>query len=203
MTPSLVSTLAISTMIPLATRADTEAAEAAAADHREARLVRESLGGDTEAFSALVRAHERRVFRLLGRFFRRPEEVEDAAQETFLIAWRKLSTYRAEAPFEHWITRIALRSAYDRLRRHGFPTEPLDETTDPAAPATDPTARLEVERLLARLSPTDRFLLTLLEGEGWSVAEIAEKLGWTAVNVKVRAHRARKRLRQILEEGQV
>ncbi len=197
MTLSFVSTLA---MTPLAARADTEAAEA---DHREARLVRESLGGDTEAFSTLVRTHERRVFRLLGRFFRRPEEIEDAAQETFLIAWRKLSTYRAEAPFEHWITRIALRTAYDRLRRHGFPTEPLDEATDPAAPAIDPTARLEVERLLARLSPTDRFLLTLLEGEGWSVAEIAEKLGWTAVNVKVRAHRARKRLRQILEEGPV
>jgi RNA polymerase sigma-70 factor (ECF subfamily) len=195
MAPSFVSTLA---MIPRAAGADTEAA---AADPRETRLVRESLGGDTEAFSALVRAHERRVFRLLGRFFRRPEEVEDAAQETFLTAWRKLSTYRAEAPFEHWITRIALRSAYDRLRRHGFPTEPLDEDLDPAAPATDPTARLEVERLLARLAPADRFLLTLLEGEGWSVAEIAEKLGWTAVNVKVRAHRARKRLRKILEEG--
>ena len=180
--------------------ATTVAADPSAAD-REARLVRESLGGDTEAFSALVRAHERRIFRLLGRFFRRPEEVEDAAQETFLTAWRRLSTYRAEAPFEHWITRIALRSAYDRLRRHGFPTEPLDEAREPAAPACDPTARLEVERLLARLSPADRFLLTLLEGEGWSVTEIAEKMGWTAVNVKVRAHRARKRLRKILEAG--
>ena len=74
-------------------------------------------------------------------------------------------------------------------------------SSTPAAPASDPTARLEVERLLARLAPADRFLLTLLEGEGWSVAEIAEKLGWTAVNVKVRAHRARKRLRKILEEG--
>ncbi|MEA2693790.1 MAG: polymerase sigma-70 factor, subfamily [Acidobacteriota bacterium] len=179
-----------------------EMAESAApAEDSEARLVRQSLAGDTDAFAALVRAHERRVFRLLGRFFRRPEEVEDAAQETFLRAWRKLSTYRAEAPFEHWITRIALRSAYDRLRRHGFPTEPLDEDLEAAAPAADPTARLEVERLLARLSPADRFVLTLLEGEGWSVAEIAEKLGWTAVNVKVRAHRARKRLRKVLEEG--
>jgi RNA polymerase sigma-70 factor (ECF subfamily) len=175
----------------------------AAPEDRETRLVRQSLSGDTEAFAALVRAHERRVFRLLGRFFRRPEEVEDAAQETFLRAWSKLSTYRAEAPFEHWLTRIALRTAYDRLRRHGVPTEPLpaEEEAEVAAPAVDPDARLEVERLLARLAPADRFLLTLLEGEGWSVAEIAEKLGWTAVNVKVRAHRARKRLRKILEEG--
>ena len=203
MATSFVSTVAMAGIAQIAQMAET------AAEDREARLVRESLGGDTEAFSALVRAHERRVFRLLGRFFRRPEEVEDVAQETFLTAWRKLSTYRAEAPFEHWITRIALRSAYDRLRRRGFPTEPLvigdigDLGIDPAAPASDPTARLEVERLLARLAPADRFLLTLLEGEGWSVAEIAAKLGWTTVNVKVRAHRARKRLLKVLEEGRV
>lgn len=191
MVRSLVS---IPSLLPMAE-------SAAPVEDREARLVRQSLAGDTDAFAALVRAHERRVFRLLGRFFSRREEVEDAAQETFLNAWRKLATYRAEAPFEHWITRIALRSAYDRLRRRGFPTEPLHPELDAAAPAADPTARLEVERLLARLSPADRFVLTLLEGEGWSVAEIAEKLGWTAVNVKVRAHRARKRLRKILEEG--
>jgi RNA polymerase sigma-70 factor (ECF subfamily) len=194
MARSFVSSLGILGNLPMAE-------SAAPTEDREASLVRQSLAGDTDAFAALVHAHERRVFRLLGRFFRRPEEVEDAAQETFLLAWRKLATYRAEAPFEHWITRIALRTAYDRLRRHGFPTEPLDEELDAAAPAADPTARLEVERLLARLSAADRFVLTLLEGEGWSVAEIAEKLGWTAVNVKVRAHRARKRLRKFLEEG--
>ena len=70
-----------------------------------------------------------------------------------------------------------------------------------AAPASDPNARLLVELLLARLSAADRFLLVLLEAEGWSVAEIAERLGWSQVNVKVRAHRARRRLRRVLEEG--
>ena len=75
----------------------------------------------------------------------------------------------------------------------------LEEVVE--APAVDPTARLEVERLLARLQPADRFLLVLLEAEGWSVAEIAERLGWSRVNVKVRAHRARQRLRRVLEEG--
>jgi len=55
--------------------------------------------------------------------------------------------------------------------------------------------------LLAGLQPADRFLLVLLEVEGWSVAEIAERLGWSRVNVKVRAHRARQRLRRVLQEG--
>jgi RNA polymerase sigma-70 factor, ECF subfamily len=166
----------------------------------EARLIRESLGGDSDAFAILVRRHQGQVFRLAGRFFQRPEEVEEVAQETFLRAWRKLGTFRGEAPFEHWLTRLCLRCAYDQLRRPRLATEALEEREAEAAGA-DPDARLEVGRLLARLSAADRFLLILLEGEGWSVAEIAERLGWSQVNVKVRAHRARNRLRRILEEG--
>jgi RNA polymerase sigma factor (sigma-70 family) len=180
------------------------------ADPAEMQLVRASVGGDEDAFAALVRRHQGRVFRLAGRFFRQPQDVEEVAQETFLRAWLKLGTYSARAPFEHWLTRLCLRCAYDRLRRPGSrlawqsPAEPgprydLEEAVE--APAADPNARLEVERLLARLPVADRFLLVLLEGEGWSVAEIAERLGWSRVNVKVRAHRARLRLRRVLEEG--
>ncbi|HEY2737090.1 MAG TPA: sigma-70 family RNA polymerase sigma factor [Thermoanaerobaculia bacterium] len=165
----------------------------------EAGLIRASLKGDQDAFAALVRKHQSRVFHLAGRFFRRPEEVEEVAQETFLRAWMKLGTYRADAPFEHWLTRLCLRCAYDRLRQRKGEPEALE--TDVESPAPDPDARMEVAKLLTHLSPEDRFVLLLLDGEGWSVAEIAERLGWTRVNVKVRAHRARKRLRRLLEEG--
>jgi RNA polymerase sigma-70 factor (ECF subfamily) len=216
------------------------------ADTAEAQLVRASLAGDEQAFAVLVRRYQARVFRLAGRFFRQPQDVEEVAQETFLRAWMKLGTYGARAPFEHWLTRLCLRCAFDRLRRPGdgrlrqapsaaapgrvaapLPGTAADATgttgrarvrrlglaaaAEPGrglsleevveAPAVDPTARLEVERLLARLQPADRFLLVLLEAEGWSVAEIAERLGWSRVNVKVRAHRARQRLRRVLEEG--
>lgn len=167
----------------------------------EARLVHAARAGDQDAFAALVRRYQERVFRLAGRFFRRREEVEEVAQETFLRAWTKLGTYRAEAPFEHWLTRLCLRCAYDRLRQGRNEPGPLGEAAELAAPAERPEARIEVERLLARLPAADRFVLVLLEGEGWSVAEIAERLGWSKVNVKVRAHRARRRLRRILEEG--
>ena len=168
----------------------------------EAQLVAASRKGDPDAFAELVRLHQRRVFRLVGRFFRRPEDVEDAAQDTFLTAWRKLSTYRAEAPFEHWLTRVCLNCCYGSLRRQ----KPGDEASvpldgEPAVEGADPTATLEVERLLRPLPTADRFILLLLHGEGWSVAEIARRLGWTSVNVKVRAHRARKKLRRLLEAG--
>lgn len=82
----------------------------------EARLIAASLGGDQAAFAALVRRHQSRVFLLAGRFFRHREDVEDVSQETFFTAWRKLRTYEARAPFEHWITRVCLRLCYSRLR---------------------------------------------------------------------------------------
>jgi len=168
----------------------------------ETDLVTASLNGDDQAFAGLIRLHERRVFRLAGRFFRQRADIEDVAQETFLTAWRKLSTYRAKAPFEHWLTRVCLNCCYERLRKKKHVEQSLDNQIDPEAPPVDPTAALEVQRLLESLPPADRFVLLMLDGEGWSVAEIAERLGWSRVNVKVRAHRARKKLRRLLEQGQ-
>lgn len=173
--------------------------EPIAASDAESRWISASLGGDEGAFAALVKRHERRVFRLAGRFFRRPEDIEEVAQETFLTAWRKLGSYRADAPFEHWLTRICLNTCYGRLRKEKEPALELDANLE--SPRRDPDARMEVRGLLRRLQPEDRFILLLLDGQGWSVAEIADRLGWSQVNVKVRAHRARKRLRKLLEEG--
>lgn len=169
-------------------------------DAAERELVAASREGDHGAFGELIRRHEHRVFRLAGRFFRGREDVEEVAQETFLAAWRRLGTYEARAPFEHWITRICLRSCYARLGAERRRREPLS-SVEPVAPVRDPNAAIDVERLLAQLSPADRFVLLLLEGEGWSVQEIAARIGWSTTNVKVRAFRARRRLRSLLEKG--
>ena len=167
----------------------------------EPRLIAACRKGDNDAFTELVRLHQRRVFRLAGRFFRRPEDVEEAAQETFLTAWKKLDTYKARAPFEHWLTRVCLNCCYELLRKRKNVEAPLEQEAEAVAPAPDPDAAMEVEGLLRLLGPADRFILLMLEGEGWSVAEIAERLGWSKANVKVRAHRARGKLRRLLEEG--
>jgi len=167
-------------------------------DAAEEALVAASRGGDEGAFGELIRRHQNRVFRLAGRFFREREDVEDVAQETFLAAWRRLGTYEARAPFEHWITRVCLRLCYAKLGADKKRTEPSTHV-EPAAPHRDPAAAIDIERLLARLTPSDRFVLMLLDGEGWSVKEIAGRIGWTVTNVKVRAFRARRRLRLLLE----
>ena len=169
------------------------------ADADVAGWVASSQQGDEEAFGRLVVLYQHRVFRLAGRFFRRREDVEEAAQESFLTAWNRLSTYRADAPFEHWLTRVCLNQCYQILRRKKPVTVELDEALDSETTAADPGAALELERLLATLEPTDRFVLLLLDGEGWSVAEIADRVGWSRANVKVRAFRARRKLRKLLE----
>jgi len=168
----------------------------------EAAWILAALGGDRSAFEQLVGRYQNRVFRLASRFFRRPEEVEDVAQETFLTIWRKLGTYKAQAPFEHWLTRVCLNCCYARFRKRR-PDESVSETFEKVEPEAagatpDPTARLEAERLLARLAPEDRFVLQLLHGEGWTVAEIGRNLGWSPSKVKVRAYRARQKLRGLL-----
>ncbi len=180
----------------------TEAALARPSADADDALVAAARGGDQDAFTELVRRHQRRVFQLASRLLRRREDVEDAAQETFLTAWAKLGSFRGDAPFEHWLTRVCLNTCYARLRR-GESGDLGEAELELAAPARDPDARLDAERLLARLPAADRFVLRLLDGEGWSVAEIASRLGWSRVNVKVRAHRARHRLRRLVEQGLV
>lgn len=176
-------------------------ANARTAFGEETLLIERCRRGDEDAFAELVRRHQKRVFQLARRFFPRAEDVEEAAQETFLTAWLKLDTYRAEAPFEHWLTRVCLNCCYGLVRRRK-PTVELGEQEERiAAPAGDPDVRMEVTGLLRRLDPRDRFVLALLHGEQWSTAEIAERLGWSKTNVKVRAHRARARLRRLLEKG--
>jgi RNA polymerase sigma-70 factor (ECF subfamily) len=174
-------------------------ADESGAGRDEAVLVVASLDGDASAFGELVRRHQTRVFRLAGRFFRRREDIEDAAQDTFVTAWRRLATYAGRAPFEHWITRVCLRVCYARLESEKRRSSPGD-APEPAVAPPDVVRAIDLERVLAKLTPADRFVLLLLDGEGWSVSEVAQRVGWSMANVKVRAFRARRRLRRALED---
>lgn len=173
-------------------------AAASTASDPDAALVRRAQNGDRDAFTELVVRHQARVFALAGKFFRRPEDVEEAAQETFLTAWSKLDRYSARAPFEHWLTRVCLNTSLGLLRRHK-PTEPL--AADVAGDGRPASAGVDAALLLNRLPVADAMVLKLLHAEGWSVAEVADRLGWSKANVKVRAHRARKRLKAWVEDG--
>lgn len=175
----------------------------------EERLVAAVLEGDDEAFSILVGRHKRQVLRIAGRYSRSPEELEELGQEIFLKAYTDLRQYRGEAPLAHWLSRIAVRSCYDSLRKRGreIGTLPLDD--EAAYLADDPVgdrdeaeaARALLDRALSRLRPAERLVITLLELEERTIREVAILTGWSEVNVKVRSFRARRALKRILEEA--
>ena len=189
-------------------------ADSAAVEWTDAELIAAVLNGETASFEPLVKKYQPRVFATARRYARRESEVEDIVQEVFLKAFQKLRSFRGDAPFEHWLMRLAVRTCYDFLRAHRrnremsfadisdeesdwlerFGANPSDASEQAAA------ARELVERLLAQLSPAARLVLTLLEIEDRSVKEIAALTGWSLSVVKIRAFRARAEMRKCLEK---
>jgi RNA polymerase sigma-70 factor, ECF subfamily len=178
----------------------------------DAELIAEVLQGETASFEPLVEKHSPRVFAIARRYARRESEVEDIVQEVWLKSFQKLGTFRGEAPFEHWLMRLTVRTCYDFLRGHRRNRETaFSELTAPEEDwldrvVTNPgeaaehaaAARQLVERVLEQLSPSARLVITLLEIEERSIREIAGLTGWSVPLVKVRAFRARAEMKKCL-----
>jgi len=170
-----------------------------------------AAGGVPAAFDVLVRRWKNRVFRLALRFFRRPEDAEDVAQEVFLKLYRTAAVYRSDAPFEHYLLKVATNACIDRLRDTRRRREEVLSalTTDTGAWLDRALAGKALEtqqaeaakglaaELLATLPPKDRTVLVLMDLEGLSAREVAEATGSTRAAVKVRAMRARRALRRL------
>jgi RNA polymerase sigma-70 factor (ECF subfamily) len=179
-------------------------------------LVAAATAGDENAFEKLFERHRRQVARIAGRFFSQREQIEEIIQDSFTKVYFALHTYHGshEASFKAWLAQIAVNSCYDQLRRvRRRPEQALDELTENESRDIRSqlrAARSDIEnalvsrdlalKLLARLSADDRLVLTLLDVEGFSVAEIGKMTGWSISKVKVRAHRARAHLRRIMRK---
>lgn len=181
-------------------------------ERTDSELIAAVLQGDTTSFEPLVQKYSPRVFATARRYARREDEVADIVQEVWLKAFQKLESFRGEAPFEHWLMRLSVRTCYDFLRGHQRNREKtFSELTEPetdwldrfvneptAADENAEAARQLVHRVMSQLSPAARLVITLLEIEDRSVKEIAELTGWSVPLVKVRAFRARAEMRKIL-----
>ena len=178
--------------------------EAAPAGESDEALVASAQAGDHEAFARLVRRHQGMVAGLLYRFVGSAVDVEDLAQETFLRAYRQLPRWRPEAPFVHWLRRVAVNVGRDHYRARSRRPEslPLDEAHLPpgedGASAVRAAAASEVRAVLRELPENDCLLLTLHFLEGMTFHEIGGHFGWSAVATRVRAFRARRKLHQLL-----
>lgn len=173
--------------------------------------------GDMSSAQVLIEHLHPLVRRWVRNHLPRRESEEDLMQEVFLKLLQKLDSYqpRAGVPFEHWVSRLTVRTCLDALRAEKArpewrmadlsdgETEWLDHLLHRQAdiPHTpDREAKAIVTRLLAQLSPPDRLVLTLLDLEEKSTQEISQLTGWTRPMVKMRAMRARRKLRDIAQE---
>jgi RNA polymerase sigma-70 factor (ECF subfamily) len=182
-------------------------------ERSDAELIRAVLDGDADSFEPLIVRYQPRLFATARRYARREDEVEDIVQEVFLKAYQRLGSYRGDAPFEHWLMRLAVRTCYDflrghqRNREHSFTELTPDESNwlDQFNTGTDDAgehaaaARTLINKVLEQLPPAARLVITLLEIEEKSVKEIAALTGWSVTLVKVRAFRARAQMRRILD----
>jgi len=177
----------------------------------DALLVAAAREGDMGAFAALVAAYKNRIFSTAAKYTRNHHELEDLAQEIFIKIWKGLPGFRSEAPFEHWLMRLAVRACYDFLRKNRSRREnevsrdALMESGHPGLEGgaleivVENDALLLVRQCMALLPPKERLILTLLELEERPVREVAELTGWSETNVKVRAFRARQALKKLIQ----
>ncbi len=176
----------------------------------DVELVARALAGSADAFRLLVERYQRPVFSIIARMVGDPALAEDLAQEVFVKAYRKLGTFDPRRKLSSWLFKIAHNATIDHLRRGKLNTVPLERTaadgedsweTLRASEAEGPERRAEVAQLVAgledalgRLKPSYREILLLRFQQGLAYHEIVEVTGIAMGTVKVRLHRARKRL---------
>jgi RNA polymerase sigma-70 factor (ECF subfamily) len=182
-----------------------ESRRVARADEAMLADVRAAAGGDGDAYSRIIRRFQDTIARRIVRFTRDPRMIEELTHDVFVEAYFGLAGYRGDAPFEHWLQRIATRVGYRYwTRRSREAATSVDvHLYDPQAASCEAARESadEVAVVLEKLAPRDRLVLTLLYLESRSVAEAADLAGWSETMVKVQAHRARKRFRKLLEES--
>lgn len=181
-------------------------------------MVQLSIDGDESAFAEIVRRYSPRVFQFASRFFRERGQVEDAAQEVFLKAFTQLKSYEGRGSFEGWLTRITTNTCLNIIRsqkrRPELTVSDLTEDENAWVENTQSSVSNKSEtsienklvavdladKVLETLSPDDRLVLTMIEGEEASIKDVAEATGWSESNVKVKAFRARSRMREAVEK---
>ncbi|MFW5714255.1 MAG: RNA polymerase sigma factor [Brevefilum sp.] len=171
---------------------------------QETLWLKQARQGNDNAFGCLVEAYQKPVFSLCYRMLGNGRDAEDAAQESFIRAYRFLNKYDPDRPFGTWLLSIASHYCIDRMRKRHLQTVSTDAlppeiTPDRNAPNPEKVFRdeekeLAIQRLLKDLKPTDRAAIILRYWHEYSEKEIAEALGLTVSAVKSRLYRSRQSL---------
>jgi RNA polymerase sigma-70 factor (ECF subfamily) len=182
----------------------------------EAEIIRRAQNGDHAMFEQLYRLHSRRVYAVCVRMVKDTAEAEDLTQETFMLLFRKIHTFRGESAFSTWLHRLAVNRVLMCLRRKSLPAVSLDEPMDSNEPSGPPAIdvgcldsilegsldRINLERCIKRLPTGYRTIFLLHDVQGYKHQEIAEILGRSVGDSKSQLHKARAQLRAFLHEFQ-
>lgn len=180
----------------------------------EAEAIRRAQQGDAEAFERIYRLHNRRVYALCLRMVGNTAEAEDLTQEAFLQLFRKIGTFRGESAFSTWLHRLAVNVVLMRLRKKTLAETSLDEATEPDEDSGGPRKdiggpdlrlsgsvdRVNLERAVEQLPPGYRSVFVLHDVQGYEHNEIATIMNCSIGNSKSQLHKARMRLRELLQE---
>ncbi len=179
-------------------------------DEHARALVDRARGGDDNAARELIRQLYPLVAKIVRGYQPRRTAEEDLAQMIFVKVFQNLAQYSGKVPISHWVSRIAVNTCRNQLMaekarpelRHADLSEEqaamLENLASDNALSPDRklAARDLVEKLLAMLKPVERLVIDMLYLQGRSVAEVQKLTGWTAATIKVRAFRARQKLRK-------
>jgi RNA polymerase sigma-70 factor (ECF subfamily) len=185
------------------------------ADLPESDAIRRAQRGDAGAFERIYQLHCRRVYALCLRMAGNPTEAEDLTQEAFLTVLRKIRTFRGESAFSTWLHRITVNLVLMRFRKktplESSPEKSIEPDGDrsglhekfggPDSQLTGSIDRVNLERAIERLSPHHKLVVELHDIQGYKHREIAKIMDWSIGNSKAQLHRARRRLRELLQES--
>lgn len=165
----------------------------------EPSIVEQAIAGDPGAFSQLLRAHDDAMRAVAYKMLGDQAAMDDVLQTAYLKAFRKISTFRADAAFGTWLHRIVMNSCYDLLRSSGRRSEvsygEVPETTAPDSYEDRLATSQQLQTALQALSVEHRAVVLLVDGEGLSYGEAADTLGIERGTVASRLNRARSELR--------
>ncbi len=175
-------------------------------DEQDSADVAAALEGDEDAFGRIVDRHGPAIQKQMRNFARDPMQAEELVQDVFVEAYLGLGKFRGDAPFRHWLARVATLTGYNFWKREGKRKKhvPLRDDMEFAHPGDsapgnpDEAAKLLFD-LLATLPADDRMAMTLMYLENLGQDEIAARMGWTRVMVAVRLYRAKQKLRKLGE----
>jgi RNA polymerase sigma-70 factor (ECF subfamily) len=172
-------------------------------DASQTDLVLAAQTGDVGAFESLYREHAGKIYGLCLRMLREPASAEELTQEVFVLAWRKLGSFRGGSAFATWLYRLGANAVLGHLRSKGRWDErfvaPGDEMLERAGGTPRPDRGIDLERAIAALPPVARMVFLLSQVEGYRHAEIAELLGIAEGTSKAHLHHARQQLRKDLD----